>query len=176
MPQQNSNLVTDIRTLIGLTGRDYVGQIKLRLRDDEAWKDLLAPSLVTRTEWGLTALYDSLDEQVQRANGDMNTDTNWLRSVYVLMGLVKRRLDGLPEDWAEIGNAAHEASIAGRGSAGSAGSARAARTSTEEWAALVAELAEIVEEFDPDALVGLRVPNQNIDVVDWLAAREAAGL
>ena len=176
MPQQNSNLVTDVRTLIGLTGRDYVGQIKLRLRDDEAWKDLLAPPLVTRTEWGLTALYDSLDEQVQRANGDMNTDTNWLRSVYVLMGLVKRRLDGLPEDWAEIGNAAHEASIAGRGSAGSAGSTRTARTSTEEWAALVAELAEIVEEFDPDALVGLRVPNQNIDVVDWLAAREAAGL
>ena len=176
MPQQNSNLVTDIHTLIGLAGRDYIGQIKLRLRDDEAWKDLLAPSLVTRTEWGLTALYDSLDEQVQRANGDMNTDTNWLRSVYVLMGLVKRRLDGLPEDWAEIGNAAHEASIAGLATAAARAGSAANTASTEEWAALVAELAEIVEEFDPDALVGLRVPNQNIDVVDWLAAREAAGL
>ena len=51
--------------LATLNGREYIGQIKLRLRDDESWADLVAPKLVERTRWGLTRLEDSMEAQIE---------------------------------------------------------------------------------------------------------------
>lgn len=147
-------------SLASLSGRDYIGQIKARLRDDEAWAELVVPNLIGRTRWGLLRLSESLNDQIERASSDVSTDTNWLHSVHTLLGLVDGRLNETqhrPEPKQE------QQTIA---------SSREARA----WRGFAAKLAEVVMEVDPSALRGVQTPYGDLEVEDWLAAREAKKL
>lgn len=141
-------------------GREYITQIKLRLRDDDAWAELVSEELVNRTRWGLTRLAESIAAQIERANKDAHTDRAWLRSITLLRDMVEYRLAELPD------RVEHHQPLR------TESSSREARA----WRGFAAKLASVVAEVDPDALRGLQTPYGNLEVEDWLAAREAKQL
>ena len=147
-------------TLRSMGGREYITQIKLRLRNDEAWAELVSEELVSRTRWGLTRLAESIAAQIERANKDAHTDRAWLRSITLLRDMVEDRLAELPD------RVEHHQPL------GTGSSSREARA----WRGFAAKLASVVAEVDPDALRGLQTPYGNLEVEDWLAAREAKQL
>lgn len=144
-------------TLRSMGGREYIGQIKLRLRNDDAWAELVSEELVNRTRWGLTRLAESIAAQIERADKDAHTDRAWLRSITLLRDMVEDRLAELPEHHQPLRTES---------------SSREARA----WRGFAAKLASVVAEVDPDALRGLQTPYGNLEVEDWLAAREAKQL
>lgn len=147
-------------TLRSMGGREYIAQIKLRLRDDDAWAELVSEELVNRTRWGLTRLAESIAAQIERASKDAHTDRAWLRSITLLRDMVEDRLAELPD------RVEHHQPLR------TESSSREARA----WRGFAAKLASVVAEVDPDALRGLQTPYGNLEVEDWLAAREAKQL
>ena len=141
-------------------GREYIAQIKLRLRNDDAWAELVSEELVNRTRWGLTRLAESIAAQIERANKDAHTDRMWLRSITLLRDMVEDRLAELPD------RVEHHQPLR------TESSSREARA----WRGFAAKLASVVAEVDPAALRGLQTPYGNLEVEDWLAAREAKQL
>ena len=146
--------------LRSMGGREYIAQIKLRLRNDDAWAELVSEELVNRTRWGLTRLAESIAAQIERADKDTHTDRGWLRSITLLRDMVEDRLAELPDRVQHQQPARTESS------------SREARA----WRGFAAKLASVVAEVDPDALRGLQTPYGNLEVEDWLAAREAKQL
>lgn len=130
--------------LAALGGRDYIMEIKHRLRNDEAWLELLDPALVDRTRWGLSRLIESLDDQLERAE---EPSEDWVRRVTALRRYAATRL----------------AKIAPSG-----------LSSTKEakaWRAFGAKLAGALEESDPDVLHEIKTPYGALSAAQWLAVR-----
>jgi len=144
-----------IPALASLDGRGYITVMKSRLRDDEAWDELLDPILVERTRWGLTRLIESIDDQKERAVREHDADPSWLRSVNTLQRLAKGRLEALE-------------ALEGTGSPATLASSREARA----WRGFAARLARILAEADPEALQRLRTPYGGLTAAEWLSARE----
>ena len=147
-------------TLRSMGGREYIAQIKLRLRNDDAWAELVSEELVNCTCWGLMRLAESIAAQIERASKDTHTDRAWLRSITLLRDMVEDRLAELPD------RVEHHQPLR------TESSSREARA----WRGFAAKLASVVAEVDPDALRGLQTPYGNLEVEDWLAAREAKQL
>jgi hypothetical protein len=143
-----------IPALASLDGRGYITEMKARLRDDAAWDELLDPTLVERTRWGLNRLIESIEEQKERAVREHDADPGWLRAVNTLQGLAQGRLEGLE-------------GVDARGSATPA-SSREARA----WRGFAARLARVLAEADPAALQRLRTPYGGLTAAEWLSARE----
>lgn len=133
--------------LAALGGREYIGEIKSRLRDDHAWVTLLDPSLVERTRWGLTRIVTSIDEQKSRVLSESGAMPDaWLKSVDALRSYASARLSRLlpPSNTKEI----------------------------RAWKTFSARLATALERVDPVALDLLETPYGGLTAAEWLAARD----
>lgn len=145
-------------SLFSLPGREYITEVRNRMNDNALWAEITStPRLLNRTRWALTRFIGSLDNQIERAKGDVATDEYWLNAVTGMRKRAKSRLDAIPERKIVVTN---DAAVA---------TSREARA----WRGFAAQLASIAVEVDPSALSGLRTPYGDLDVVDWLAAREA---
>lgn len=130
-----------------LGGREYIAEIKARLRDDEAWKVLLAPDLVEKTRWGLTQIINSIDEQKKR----VRDDDRWLKTVTSLRRWCKERLDALPVSDLPVVSGSKEAQV---------------------WRAFAARLAVVLDDYDPTALENMQAPYGGLTAREWIDARE----
>ena len=137
-----------VAQLAALDGREYIGEIKARLRDDEAWVILLVPALEARTRWALNRILDSIDLQKSRV-GD--TDPVWTRRVDGLRGFVKARLDAMVPVEAAPVSLTKDAKL---------------------WRGFSARLARELAEVDPSALEAIQMPYGGQTAAQWLAARE----
>lgn len=141
-----------VAELASLRDRDYIAEVKARLRDDSRWVVLLDPVLTARTRWGLTRIIESIDEQKDRVAESGETDEEWLRRVNALRRYTKNRLDRMAP--VDIG----------------------ARSNTKEaraWRAFSARLARALATTDPDALDVLYAPYGGMTAAEWLSARDA---
>lgn len=140
--------------LRNLSPRDYLVEVKLRLRDDMAWVEMLDPSLLGRTMMALDRIVSSLDEQLERGRRQHPVDIPWIRSMETLRRLVVRRQEGLRH-----------------GSTTAVSDSRQARA----WRGLAARLASIIEDQAPYLLDGITIPQSDLPVTEWLAERRAKG-
>jgi hypothetical protein len=141
-----------IAELAALDSRDYIGEIKARLRDDKAWLELLDPALERRTQWGLGKIIQSIDSQKARIT---DADPEWVRRAESLRKLAKKRLDKMVPD---------QALAAAMGTS----STKEARL----WRGFSARLALVLREYDPSALEEIQAPYGRQTAAEWLAARE----
>lgn len=135
--------------LTALPGRDFINEVKLRIRDDEAWAPMVAPVRVEKTRWALTRLIDNIDGQLARV-GDTD-DARWIAGITALRGSCQRRLDALPPaPTPRLSN----------------------NKETRAWRGFAARLAEVIEEIDPEVLDELKAPYGAMTARQWLKARE----
>lgn len=132
-----------------LSGREYVAEIKLRLRDDAAWIDMLDPAVVERTRWGLKRMIESLDEQLERGRAAQVPDEPWIIAMTTLRGLAVRRQEGLETAQAPVMASSREA---------------------RAWRGVAARLAGVVSVLDPAVLDEIVTPYGE-PVAQWLAER-----
>jgi len=146
-----------IQRLLTATGREYIDEIKRRLRNDDAWALMVCPELEERTRWALSRIIESIDDQVRRASerSDTPPTEDWLRRVNTLRRYVGNRLSEMEP--VEV----------------------AARSNTKEaqaWRAFSARLARRLEEAAPGALETIWTPYGGMTAAQWLAVREERGL
>jgi hypothetical protein len=140
-----------IVALASLDGRAYMGQVKERLRDDDAWDTLLAPEIIERTRWALTRLIESIEEQKARAKSEGRAGADWLRGVNSLQRLAQGRLEVLtPQE----------------------PSPRPGGREARAWRQFSARLARALDGGDPTALDRIRVPYSGLTAREWMTARE----
>lgn len=141
-----------IAELVSMEPREYVGEIKSRLRDDEAWAVLLSPELMARTRWALGRIISSIDDQKARILGAGGGDATWLKRVDSLRRYAKTRLDRIaPEDEAYALSSSKE---------------------SKAWRSFSAQLARALVDGDPTALDRVRPPYADMSVLEWLEARD----
>lgn len=140
-------------SLIAIGGREYINEIKTRLRNDDAWSELVAtPDLVERTRWGLSRIISSIDDQKARVREAGTGDTRWLKAVDSLRGYAVRRLDSLPAASEPVMSVTKE---------------------TRAWKEFSATLAVVLDDYDPTALDNLQAPYGGLTAREWLLARDA---
>lgn len=137
--------------LASIDGRAYIAEIKARLRDDAAWVVLLDPALLERTRWGLSRIISSVDEQKDRVARSGTMDQEWLGRVDGLRRLAKRRLDRMTLENPRVESNTKQA---------------------RAWRAFSAQLAKVLEDYDPTALERIKSPHGGLSAAEWLAARE----
>lgn len=142
-----------VAELAALPNREYVAQVKLRLRDDEAWLVVLDPHIITRTRWALVRIVQSIDQQRLRAQNDGTATESWLRSTAALRRYAKDRLDRMPV-MEEIGQY------------------RSANREAKAWRAFSAALARRLAETDPESLESVLAPYGGLTASQWLSARD----
>ncbi len=135
--------------LAALAPREYITEIKARLRDDVAWLELLDPRLVERTRWGLTQIIESIDRQRARI---ADTDPEWTRRSTALKGWAQERLSVMAPPLSGVS------------------STKEARA----WRAFSARLAQELAKRDPGALELLEAPYGGLTAAEWLEKREAS--
>jgi hypothetical protein len=141
-----------VEDLAALSPREYIGQIKLRLSNEEQWKVLVTPALKNRTRWGLGRIVSSIDVQKVR-NAEMGpVNPAWLLKVNALRRMAQGRLEVVDP----------------RGPSGDSSTREA-----KAWRAFSATLARLVESYDPEALVSVQAPYGGMTALQWLQAREA---
>lgn len=137
------------KQLAALGGRDYINEIKNRLRDDSRWAFMIEPELVEYTRWALETIIASIDAQQARvSDGD---DPKWVKSMVTLRRLCQARLSALSPSQTPIS------------------STREARA----WRAFSARLAMALDDHDPTALDSLQAPYGGLTARQWLDARHA---
>ncbi len=139
--------------LASLPNREYIVQVKLRLRNDEAWLTVLDPRLAGRTRWALSRIIQSIDQQRLRVERDGTATDSWLRSVESLRRYAKDRLDKmpLPEEVTPHRSANREA---------------------KAWRAFSATLARRLAQADPESLEVVLAPYGGLTAAQWLSARD----
>lgn len=139
--------------LAALKPREYIGQVRSRLRDNEAWADVLAPELMPRTQWALGRIIASIDEQKVRVAGSGIDDPDWLIRVNSLRRYTKMRLEQIaPADSPYIISGTKEA---------------------KAWRAFSARLARALASGDVDAIYSINPPYTDLSTLEWLDARDA---
>jgi|GEM_PF-2423721 len=141
-----------VAELAALSTRDYVDQVKNRLRDDREWATLLDPALEERTRSGLSTMIESLDVQVARAVDRDEADPAWLGSVGRLRRYAKARLVKMaPKE------------IAGPSST----------NESRAWRAFSDRLARRLAEAEPEGLQEVWTPYGGMTAAQWLIVRDA---
>lgn len=137
--------------LAALDSREYRFEVKERIRDDEAWLELLAPELIDRTRWALINMIASIDDQKKRVAAAGPTDLLWLTRVNTLRRYTKARLDRMPPGpTLTLSN----------------------RKEARAWRAFSATLARLLIEHAPEALQGIEAPYDGLGVAEWLSLRD----
>lgn len=139
-----------IAELASLDGKGYTAELKLRLRDNDAWAILVEPQLIQRTRFTLNRMIDSIDGQIERITAEGTATESWLKGINSLRRLVKLRLDALVI-LTEYGPS----------------------TSKEirAWRTFSALLAAALDEEDSSALDALKTPYGGLTAREWLAVR-----
>lgn len=141
-----------VEELATLGGREFIGEVKSRLRNDARWQVMLSPALIDRTRWALGRIISSIDEQIERVTLSGTAEESWLMSINALRRYAKLRYDTMPSD-----------------------TPIQAMSTTKEaraWRAFSARLAHILDGYDPTALDDLKTPYGGLSAREWLAARE----
>lgn len=137
--------------LAALDSKEYVAEIKARLRNDEAWAALVGPTLLVRTRHELTRMVDSIDFQRNRALSAGTAAPGWLTSLDALRRLLTLRLVPLGPDPEPV---------------------RSNNKEIRAWRSFSARLAAVLREDDHPALDDLKTPYGGLTAREWLAARE----
>lgn len=137
--------------LAALDGKSYTDQIKMRLRDDQTWGQLLDPMLADRTRWTLNRMIASIDAQKERIAQTGTTKANWLSGVNALRRHTKARLDAMGPEEAPMVSTSKEA---------------------RAWRAFSFQLAGALEAGNPLALDTITTPYGGLTARQWLTARE----
>jgi hypothetical protein len=141
-----------IAELAALDGKGFIGQIKKRLRDDEAWIALLDPVLIERTRYSLNRMVGSIDAQKERAIREEGVpDPKWLKGMDLLRRYAKERLDSMAPPRAAVISGSREA---------------------RAWKSFSVRLARALESGDLAAIDKLTTPYGGMTAREWLAARE----
>lgn len=140
-----------VAELAALAGREYIEQIKSRLRDDERWVVMLDPILVERTRWALTRIIDSIDAQKERVLAAGTETEGWLIRIGSLRSYAQSRLGRI----APVG----------------VSTSKEARA----WRAFSASLATALADIDPSALETLQAPYGGLSAAAWLQKRNEKG-
>jgi len=134
-----------LEELSAISGRQYIDEVKSRLRSDTQWLVMLNPAIVEHTRWALNRIMKSIDEQRERVGSDGNAE--WFRSTTALHKLCQRRLFAM------------------------APPAASRNRETRDWKEFSARLAYLVDGADSKALDNVKVPYGNITAREWLEAR-----
>jgi len=141
-----------IPQLAALDPKEYAGEIKSRLRNNDAWADMVSPTLMVRTAIALRLMIQSIDHQKERATAAGNAAPGWVTSIDGLRRLLKMRLDVLIPEVEQP--------------------ARSSNKETRAWRSFSARLAAILREDDHPALDDLKAPYGGLTAREWLNARE----
>lgn len=138
--------------LAALTGREYIGEVKLALRDDTAWLDFLDPALAERTRWALQSMVQSIDRQIERI--DTDADPDWLRKINALRRFTTARLARMVPIEPTVVPGSREA---------------------RAWRAFAARVTRALAENDQSALDAVKTPYGGLTARQWLSARDEKG-
>jgi hypothetical protein len=141
-----------ILQLAALDPKEYAGEIKSRLRNEEAWAVMVGPSLIGRTRTTVIRMVESIDFQRSRAISAGTAAPGWLNALDALRRLLSLRLEPLaPPDGAFRVSSNKE---------------------TRAWRSFSARLAAVLVEDDHPALDSLKTPYGGLTAREWLAARD----